>query len=857
MSTDRTSATSCTTYRFQVKGMTCSACVSRVEKAAQQVPGIESSHVNLLQNTIEVTSSNLSIPALQAALKKAGYQLVTDATENEATQPDLSASESVAERNKLIASFALLVVVMYLSMGPMMGLALPFSLGDSANTLLLVFIELILSLIIGYLGRDFFVRGFKALWHRSPNMDSLVAIGAGATFLYGLYSFAGMLYYAGHGNFEALQALLHTLYLESAATILTLVRVGKWFESRAKHKTLREMNALIDLKPTQALVLRNNEEVLIDLEAVQPNDILVLRTGLKVPADAQLLDGHLALDESAMTGESLPVDKDVGDTILAGTTILEGFAKAKILKTGNDTVLGQMIALVEHATSAKAPISRIADKVSAIFVPIVITISLITWCIWYFLTGNAEVAFNYAMTVLVISCPCALGLATPTAIMVGMGLGAKHGLIIKTPAILEALAQVKEICLDKTGTITLGQPQVTNLYLPNSEQRFTALMIAQSLEACSEHPLSAPIIRLAQNEYIPKCEVQNFKQHQGMGLTGVINGLPFMIGNQRMLEHFELQSTKFVRQTTQQAHKAGETLLWVALLKHEDTPAEIYGAIGLKDIARPEAKEVIERLQQMGIGVTLLTGDARNVAQAIASEVGIENYQADLLPNDKARYIEAHQTATHSILMVGDGVNDTPAFSQARTSAAVSTGTDLAMVSADIILMRDDLSCIPTVVALSRATLANIRQNLAWAFIYNIAGIPLAAGALAAWGWHLNPMIASAAMSLSSVSVVLNALRLRRFKAPLIHSCRAQTSEGKEIHIMTPQKVILHVEGMTCQHCVNTVSKALSALPTVSNVEVDLDAKTAKCDAGAFATDELLRRSIENAGFTVVDIDRQ
>lgn len=858
--------------RFAVTGMSCAACQARVEKVVSKVDGVDSVAVNLLKNSMEVTSHCASpeekdalTNLIEAAVSEAGYG--AERTDGRKASPEKERASRSAEaeaearaiRTRLTWSIVSLVLLMYVSMGTMMGLPAPDWLRSDASGLMRGILQLLLSLPPLFLNRVFFTRGLKALVMRAPNMDSLIAVGAGAAFLYGAWVLLEAAYYAGLGETDHALHLAHGLYFESAAMIVTLITVGKWLEARAKGKTTDAIVRLAALAPKTAVVLRDGKESTIPAESVQKGDTVILLTGSTIPVDGTVLEGSGTVDESAMTGESIPVEKKTGDTLMGATLVSSGRFVMRAERVGEDTALAQIIRLVDEATSSKAPVARLADRVAGIFVPVVIGIALLTLIVWLLLGESFGFALTSAISVLVISCPCALGLATPTAIMVGTGQGAKRGILFKSASALELLGRVNAAVLDKTGTVTTGKPEVTGI-VPTAPGLETPLLItAASLESASEHPLGAAIVRAAKERSLPVQPVDDFHQTAGQGISARIGKRRWFAGNARMTEAFGFTLPGTLEAAAKKAAEDGETPLFIGSEPTADASGALLGLIRVADQVKPDSAATVKALKQLGVAVTMLTGDNPVTAKAIAARTGIENVIAGVLPAGKAEEVEKLKNTGARVLMVGDGVNDAPALAAADVGAAIGAGTDVAIASAGVVLMKSRLSDVVEAIELSRATLRNIRENLFWAFIYNAVGIPIAAGVFASQGLTLSPMLGALAMSLSSFSVVTNALRLRFFRPKLAGSDAALLSEPQSAAPAAKEKKMsqktIHIEGMHCSHCTSAVEKALRALPGIDAVEVSLEKKSAVVEADLFVTDEMLKATVEGAGFKVTGID--
>ena len=835
---------------FQVTGMTCSACSAHVEKAVGKVAGVESCPVNLMLGSMTVTYDETATNAQQiiAAVVDAGYgaQRAEEADRRKAT----TAHDQVLTgmRRRLVWSLVCLVPLFYLAMGHMMGLPVPHWFFASETGLwVYAGIQIALLIPILILNRSYFTVGFSRLWKGAPNMDTLVALGAAAGVVYSLITLV-----VGAADYH-----MPEFYFESAGMILTLVTVGKFLEERSKGKTTGAISALLALAPDSAVVRRDGKELTIAAEEIVPGDIVIVRQGGKVPVDGTLVTGAATLDESALTGESLPVEKGPGDTVSSATVCLSGYLELEATRVGSDTTLSRIVALMEEAASSKAPISRLADKISGIFVPTVITIAVVSALLWYFV-GHMPLHFciSIGIAVLVISCPCALGLATPVAIMVGTGKAAQLGILIKSAEALETLHKVDTVVLDKTGTVTEGRPRLTDLLCLGDITEEELLCIAASVELRSEHPLGRAIVEAAAQRNIPLCPVSDFTAIPGGGVEAVLGGKTLHAGNARLMEDRGVDVSALAGHTAALAEN-GKTPLFFA----EDT--ELLGVLAVADVVKPDSAHAIRQLRQMGKKVVLLTGDNQRTADAIARQLDIDEVIAQVLPADKAAQVTALENAGRTVAMVGDGINDAPALATAHVGMAIGAGTDIAIESADVVLMKNTLQDIPAAIALSAAVIRNIRGNLFWAFFYNSIGIPVAAGILyGAFGITLNPMIAAAAMSLSSVCVVSNALRLRRWKAPERVDVPTQSiakpvikepayTEIKEEATMSKT---MKIEGMMCPHCSGRVEKVLNALDGVT-ATVDLHGGTASITCEASVTDELLRKTVEDAGYDVVSID--
>lgn len=835
------------TEQFAVTGMTCAACSAHVEKAVSRLSGVQSAPVNLMLGSMTVTYNEKAVTEsdIIAAVKAAGYG-ASPASQTDQGQLRRDQDAALRRRKKhLIWSVVFLVPLFYLSMGHMMGLPLPQVL--HMHPLLLACLQLALVIPILILNRNYFTVGFSRLVKLSPNMDSLVAVGAAAGLVYSLIEM-GLL---AAGQVSGMP----DLYFESAGMILTLVTVGKYLEERSRGKTTGAISALLALAPESAMVRRQGQELTIPTEEIVAGDTVIVRQGGRIPVDGVITDGHAAVDESAITGESLPVEKVPGDAVTSATVTSSGYLELRATRVGGDTTLSQIIRLMEEAASSKAPISRLADRISGIFVPAVMAISLTAALLWAFVGGmDVRFCLSIAIAVLVISCPCALGLATPVAIMVGTGQAAQQGILIKSAESLELLHKVQTVVLDKTGTVTMGQPRVTDILCAPGVTEEELLCVAASAEKPSEHPLAHAIVEESQARHIPLCPVSGFRSVPGGGIQATLSGEAVLAGNAGYLA----QNGVSLAAMEADAHRLaedGKTPLFFA------ESGRLLGCIAVADVVKPDSAKAIAALRRMGRRVVLLTGDNQRTANAIARQIGVDQVIAQVLPQDKAKCVAQLQQQGQRVAMVGDGVNDAPALAQADVGLAIGAGTDIAIESADVVLMKSSLLDIPAAMDLSRAVLRNIKQNLFWAFFYNSIGIPVAAGVLyPALHLTLNPMLAAAAMSLSSVCVVSNALRLRGWKPPVFPDQPAPTaplpesavfqSQGKEEN--TVNKTI-HIDGMMCAHCTGRVEKALNDLPGVE-ATVDLDSKSAAVTCTPDVSDDTLRQAVEDAGYHVTGI---
>ncbi len=805
--------------KFDVTGMTCAACSARVERVTRAVAGVEACEVNLLAGkmTVEAQGDEVAQPIIQA-VTEAGY----GATLTGEKKPETPKADGMKEMKiRIIGSFVFLAVLMYFTMGHMVGLPVPHWYHGRENALVAALLQLFLTLPPVYLNRVYYSRGLKALWHRSPNMDSLIAVGSGASLIYGVAALFRMAYAMGNGQWEIVDFYRENLYFESAAMILTLITLGKFLETRAKGKTGDAIKALMDLRPETATVLRNGKEEIISAQQVAVGDTVIVRSGGRIPVDGVVTQGRGAVDQSALTGESVPVEVEPGSHVAAATVNREGYFQFRAQKVGEDTTLHQVIRMVEEAGGSKAPIARLADKIAGVFVPIVMAIALLAGTAWFCMGRDLEFSLTAAISVLVISCPCALGLATPVAIMVGTGRGASLGVLFKNGAALEHLHSIDTVVLDKTGTLTTGKPAVTDI-LPNQISEQELLTLAAALEKPSEHPFAKAILERAATIEIP--EATDFETLPGMGVSAKVKGIRYFGGNRRLMEAKGIVIPDYA-----QLAQAGKTPLYFG----EET-GRYLGAIAAADVLKADSLAAVQAMEKRKLQVVMLTGDNEKTAQAIAQKAGIYRVISDVLPADKAKAVQALQAEGRKVLMVGDGINDAPALVTADVGMAIGAGTDIAMESADVVLMNGSLLSVSNAIGLSKATIRNIRQNLFWAFFYNCLGIPVAALGL------LNPMIGAAAMSVSSVFVVTNALRLRRYQADKLEKPK------EEIKMTT----VIKVEGMMCPHCKAAVEKACKAVPGTVDAVVDLQAKNVTVTGEA--TVEALEKAIVEAGYEVV-----
>lgn len=874
---------------FNVTGMTCSACSAHVTKSVQKLDGVQEVSVNLLKNSMVVTydEDTLNEQMIINAVVSGGYgATVANAASGTATptapvSPVTKASDAaVMEANqmkqRLIISIIFMVPLMYVAMGHMVGLPLPGFLSGTEHAVSFAFTQLLLVLPVMYVNRKFYINGFKTLFRMAPNMDSLIAIGSSAAFIYGVFAIYRMSHGLGVGDMELVHKYYHDLYFESVSMILTLITVGKYLETRSKKKTTGAIEKLMDLSPKTALVRRDGAEITIPTEELRLGDVMLIKPGTSIPADGIVVLGTSSVDESALTGESIAVEKNEGSKVYGATINKGGYLEAEAVKVGGDTTLAQIIRLVDEASSSKAPISKLADKISGIFVPVVILIALAATLIWLLSGATVEFALSIGISVLVISCPCALGLATPTAIMVGTGKGAQLGILIKSAESLEIAHHVKTVVLDKTGTITGGKPVVTDVctYATNGPDMLTPdelLKLAASLEKPSEHPLAEAIVfsyEGSEDLYVP----EHFEGIPGEGIVGSIQGRTYYAGNEKMMRNHAISFTGRALEDAHNFAQTGKTPLFFA------TDTEVLGVIAVADTIKPSSKQAVEELKSMGLNVVMLTGDNEVTARAIQEQCGISHVIAGVLPQDKEAHIRKLQENGNKVAMIGDGINDAPALARADVGIAIGAGTDIAIESADIVLIKNDLLDAVSAIQLSKATIRNIKQNLFWAFFYNSLGIPLAAGVFySLLMWKLNPMFGAAAMSCSSVFVVSNALRLRFFKPRYLHGdlisnttltteaiksnetdntcvfenkCAINEEIEKETITMTKT---LEIKGMMCMHCQAHVEKALNALEGVT-ATVNLEAGTATVTMEAEIADEVLAKAVTDAGYEVISV---
>ncbi|MBD9047768.1 MAG: heavy metal translocating P-type ATPase [Ruminococcus sp.] len=830
--------------KFNVTGMSCAACSSRVEKAVSKVNGVKSVSVSLLTNSMGVEGS-ASDESIIAAVEKAGYGASVAGGEKKqsAENEQLKDKDTPVLMHRLIASVGFLAVLMYISMGHMMwGWPLPAFFAD--NHIAMGLAQLLLCVIIMVINQKFFISGFKGLIHRSPNMDTLVALGSGASFVYSVYALFAMTDAQVKGNADLVMSYMHEFYFESAAMILTLITVGKMLEAHSKGKTTNALKALLNLAPKKATLLIDGKETEVIVDKVKKGDVFVVRPGESIPVDAEITDGSTAVDESALTGESIPVDKTVGDSVSAGTINKSGFIKCSATAVGEDTTLSQIIKMVSDAAATKAPVAKIADKVSGVFVPVVIVIAVVTIAVWLLCGQTVGYALARGISVLVISCPCALGLATPVAIMVGNGMGARKGILFKTASSLEAAGKIQIAVLDKTGTITKGEPKVTDV-IPFGISENELLQYAYSIETKSEHPLAKAVIAKAQEIGLVPYEITDFKAESGNGLSGEYNGEKIIGGSKKYISSL-INISNDILSRADSLSEEGKTPLF--FMKGD----KLLGIIAVADVIKDESPQAVKELQNMGIKVVMLTGDNERTAKAVGKLAGVDEVIAGVLPDGKEKVV-ADLKKQGKVLMVGDGINDAPALTRADIGMAIGSGTDIAIDAADVVLMKSKLTDVPVAVRLSRKTLRNIHENLFWAFIYNVIGIPLAAGVwIPLLGWQLNPMFGAAAMSLSSFCVVTNALRLNFFDITNPKKDRKiKQKSKKDDNAMTKT---MKIDGMMCSHCEGRVKQCLEGLSQVSAADVSHEKGTAVVTLSADVSNDVLTKTVEDQGYKVISI---
>ncbi|WP_313956638.1 heavy metal translocating P-type ATPase [Aliarcobacter butzleri] len=834
--------------KFDIKGMTCSACSTAVDRNVKKLEGINEVNVNLLNNSmiVKYDENVLNNEAIIKKVQDAGYEafLVGNGkkTQKNSTEENLGKIETNELKNRLIISFIFAIPLFYISMGHMLNWYLPHLFHGYSNAITFAFTQFLLALPIVFINIKYYKVGFKTLFKGSPNMDSLIAIGTSAAMIYGVFSIYKIGYGLGNNDIDMVIQYSHDLYFESAAIVLTLITLGKFLEARAKENTSEAINKLINLTPKTALVLRNNQEIEIPVDELVLKDIVIVKPGNIVPTDGVIIFGNSSIDESMLTGESLPVFKKVGDKIIGASINKSGSFKFEVTKLGEDTVLSQIIKLIEEASSSKAPISKLADRISAIFVPTVIVISILATVTWLFLGYSFEFALSIGIAILVISCPCALGLATPTAIMVGTGKGAQNGILIKSAESLEIAHTINTVVIDKTGTITEGKTQVTDIFTNEKITQDKLLQLCATIEKNSEHPLADAILKKTQEKEIELLNATDFEALNGLGIKAKVEDRVFYIGNKKLLDSKNISLDLFYEKSEKLANEA-KTPIFIA------DESEVLGLIAISDVVKPTSKDAILEFEKMGLEVIMLTGDNYKTANAIAKQININNVIAEVLPQDKEKEIQKLQSLGKKVAMIGDGINDAPALVRADVGIAIGAGTDIAIESANIVLVKSDLLDAVKAIQLSNAVIKNIKQNLFWAFFYNIIGIPLAAGVFyTILGWKLSPMFAGAAMSLSSVTVVLNALRLKLFEPRISKNLLEKNNISKG----DKMEKILKVDGMTCGHCKARVEKVVSAIDGVDSVEVDLASKNVTVKMSKDISEQTLSDVIVDAGYEVI-----
>ena len=838
--------------KFDVSGMTCSSCVANVTKAVEKLDGVSGANVNLMTNSMKVNFDENIVDdeKIIGAVEKIGYGASPAGEKTKSEDKPLDDREK-ALKHRLISSIIFMVILMYIAMGPMIHLPTPGIFHGREGAIIFAFSQFLLALPVVYINRDFYISGFKGLKNRAPNMDSLVAIGSLAALVYGIFAIYMMAYGFGQGDMELVDSYRHNLYFESSAMILTLITVGKYLEEKSKNKTRSSLANLMDLAPKMATVIEDGEEVVKNIEDVRVGDILLVRPGESVAVDGKVIEGASSLDESAVTGESIPVQKSVGDKVISASINTTGSFKFKAEKVGEDTTISQIIKLVDEANQSKAPIAKLADEIAGVFVPAVLIIAALTFVVWMALGYGFENALNFAISVLVISCPCALGLATPVSIMVATGKSADFGLLFKNAEVLENLHKIDVIVMDKTGTITEGKPILTDIVTDLDEENF--LKIAGSIEKNSQHPLASAIINYAQENDIDLEEITNFNSVSGRGLNGILDGNKYLAGNLEYMLEENIDLKDFQAKAEELAGE-GKTSMYFA------NESEVLGIISVKDLPKESSKDAIKLLRDMGKKIIMLTGDNKKTAEAIADEIGVDQTLAGLLPQDKNKEIDKIQKSGKKVLMIGDGINDAPSLAKADIGMAIGHGTDVAIESSDVVLMRSDLLDVVSALELSKATIKNIKQNLFWAFFYNTIGIPLAAGLLfPAFGIKLSPMFAALAMSLSSVFVVNNALRLRRFKPRGVKRSLEEAKPSNEKENIKEGNLIeknekrtkIKVEGMTCGHCEKRVADALEKTGKAKDVVANHENSSVEFIDQGLSPEEI-ENAIEEAGYKII-----
>ncbi|MDD3489908.1 MAG: heavy metal translocating P-type ATPase [Paludibacter sp.] len=860
------------TEKFEVTGMTCTACVAHVEKSVSKLKGIQTVQVNLLTNsmTVSYNENDIDNSEIEKSVESAGYKAhlksdnPTAKTGKPEARPDYVREEQEEMKRRWWVSLAFLLPLFYVSMGHMLELPLPAFLSGHQNAMSFALTQFLLTIPIAFVNKKYFTGGFKSLFRGAPNMDSLIAIGSSAAIVYGVFALYMIGSGLGHSDFSMVADYTHDLYFESGATILTLITLGKYLEARSKSRTSDAISRLIKLSPDTATVIRDNIETEVSVGEVKPGDLIVVKSGQRIPVDGEIVSGNGAIDESALTGESMPVFKSAGDKVMTACINNSGYFIFKATKVGNDTTLAQIISLVEEASASKAPVSRLADKISAVFVPVVIGIAILSVIVWLALGYSLVFALSIGISVLVISCPCALGLATPVAIMAGTGKGAEHGILFRSAEALENAHKTRVVVLDKTGTLTTGKPRITDIVTVGNTDETELLRLLYSLEKSSEHPLAEAIISEAEKRNLEAYQLSDFENIPGSGISGIISDKKYFAGNIRLMQLSGVETVD-IEEVAKKLAEEGKTPLYVA----ENN--QLIGLVAVADVLKPDSATAVKALKNMGLEVIMLTGDNRKTAEYIQQQAGVDKVIAEVLPQDKEKEIARLQSAGQKVIMVGDGINDAPALTRADVGIAIGAGTDVAIESAGVVLMRSSLNDLVTALQLSRKVMRNIKENLFWAFFYNVAGIPLAAGVFfTLLGWKLNPMFAAAAMSLSSVTVVLNALRLLRFKPQFAFSGNNNSPQNVEIKaegeirshkiensnfkntIMT-QKT-LTISGMSCGHCSARVEKTLNNIDGVE-AKVYLETNTAELKLTRDVSNDELKKTIDMIGYEVTDIN--
>lgn len=834
---------------FNVGGMTCSACQANVEKAVKKL-GVDNVNVNLINESmvVDYDTKKITTSDIINAVENVGYTANSKDTKKNKSTEDLKESEELSTKTRLKVSFAFMIPLMYIAMGPMIGLPIPSIFTGVNGAVNYAFIQFLLTIPVLFINRKFFKSGFKGLINKAPNMDTLVALGASAATLFGIFAIMRMSHAQGIGDIETINHYRQNIYFETSAMILTLITLGKYFEARSKGETKSSLKNLMDLAPQKANVIRDNKEVSLDVDQINIGDIVVVRPGEAIPVDGIIVEGRSLVDQASITGESIPVSKNIGDEVISATINKQGSFKFKAKKVGEDTTIAQIINLVNEANDTKAPIAMLADKVAAVFVPVVIAIAAITFIAWSVLTKDYEFALNLMIAVLVISCPCALGLATPMAIMVSTGKSAEMGLLFKSAESLENLYKTDTILLDKTGTITEGNPVVTDVYTKMDEDKF--MTIASSLEQASEHPLSSAIINYAKDKNIPIKEISDFESITGMGLKAKIDGETYYAGNISLMKNNKISTSSFEKKADQYSEE-GKTSMYFS------NSNEVIGLIAVQDKEKSDSRLAIDELKSLGYKLMMVTGDNEKTAEAIRRNLNIDEKFAEVLPQDKEKVVRKLQNEGNNVTMVGDGINDAPALARADIGIAIGSGTDVAIDSADVVLIKDSLLDIVKAIKLSQKTIKIIKENLFWAFFYNVILIPIAAGLLYPYtGLTLNPMFAAFAMSISSIFVCLNSLRLKKFNDGYEEKENyAKNENNTEENMNELNKMVVKIDGMSCEHCANNVSKALKDLAGIEEVNVNLDQKEATVNYFGSVDEEEIKSAIDEAGYEYKGIE--